>query len=357
MKWFFWIGILGNLPGFAQELSEERVYYRSNGLEELQLKAIAGNYSILDDKKEVAPVTAMTDQNGFLYWYRRVFTEVCLTGDCRPVDVGIFWEGTGDFLGLEVYREPLTKTDHSDFKDWDYRKLLSILRNDWSSLREYDFGELVDEKEEGVDGITGATRKEIASEAVENAVYTTYTLWHLIHLGEKEQLVGLTVGRLSEGDLFGKMAASPDSRYQRFLLELFVQGKLRDQQAVEPLILKGLKDKDVVNKTVAVHALALLNWDNMDFQNELAAIYLQKPAGERVEILSGIRQMNRLSAPLYEALAQDLSPEDPWMSAKLLQVLRFGKTQSKRVLAVVEELKSSDIPAVEKAVAAFENSQ
>src|SRR5690606_38143693 len=135
-----------------------------------------------------------------LYWHRKLETEVCLTGECKVVNVGIYWYGTGEFMGLEVYGEQLTKTDHSVFSREDYDQLIAILQDDWSALREYKFEELLDAKPTALDGVTGATRKEIADEAVKGAVYTTYTLWHLIHEGEKEQLRSLMAGRLNQGD-------------------------------------------------------------------------------------------------------------------------------------------------------------
>src|SRR5690606_40150830 len=97
-----------------------------------------GQFIILDDSGEPIEVEAMKDEKGVLYWYRRIFTPVCLTGECMMVDVGIYWYCTGEFFGLEVYGEHLTKTDHSIFSDEDYGKLMDVLANDWSSLREYE---------------------------------------------------------------------------------------------------------------------------------------------------------------------------------------------------------------------------
>src|SRR5690606_2193023 len=93
---------------------------------------------------------------------------------------------------------PLTKTDHSDFSSLAYARLESILRNEWSDLREYSAEELVEPSgsDGRVDGVTGATRKVVGDAAVEDAVYTTHTLWHLIHVGEPEQLELLALGEM-----------------------------------------------------------------------------------------------------------------------------------------------------------------
>lgn len=333
---------------------EEKVFFQSDKLKQLNLKIIEGEYTILDDKMKPVPVIQVTDEQGIPYWYRRVFTEVCLTGECRPVDVGIYWECTGDFLGLEVYREPLTKTDHSDFGVWDYRKLMSILENDWSALREYDFEELVNEPsdDKDVDGISGATRKEVAKEAVENAVYTTYTLWHLIHLGEKEQLAGLSYQQFGKQGYLDKLMS--DGRYRKFVLELFVQGKDIHASVSQALILEGLEKKDDKEVNVlAMRALSLARMEDEAFQDKLATIYRQLSVTEKVEMISSIRNIESLSIFFYKVLEDDLNLENPWLCVRQLQLLKYGKTQSQKVRSVVEKLKLSEIPAVRKAALEF----
>src|SRR5690606_21783739 len=90
------------------------------------------------------------------------------------------------------------------------------------------------------DGVSGATRKEIAEEAVEDAVYTTYTLWHLIHVGEKEQLVQLSAGLLNQEDFFGSMVKTEDRRYLRFLMEQLAEGRIKSSRQTDSLLVKGL---------------------------------------------------------------------------------------------------------------------
>src|SRR5690606_28759140 len=148
--------------------------------------AEGGNeYTIQDDHGQSMSVVSLIGKDSLPYWYYRIFTPVCLTGECRPVDIGIYWHFSGKYLGIEIYREPLTKTDHSEFTPMDYDRLEHILRNEWSELREYTAEELVEPVDTvdtpgTVDAVTGATRKAISEAAVKDAVYTTHTIWHLI---------------------------------------------------------------------------------------------------------------------------------------------------------------------------------
>src|SRR5690606_37301631 len=119
---------------FVLAYGAPKAYYASPALKGKGLDPDKGGmeFTLQDDNGQPVPVVALTGRDGMRYWYRRVFTEVCLTGECRPVDVGLYWHFTGKYLGVEAYREPLTKSDHGDFSPLDYAHLESIVRNERS---------------------------------------------------------------------------------------------------------------------------------------------------------------------------------------------------------------------------------
>ncbi|WP_234733953.1 FMN-binding protein [Tellurirhabdus bombi] len=327
------------------------VFYQSDALKGLMLKPLTGDYFIQDDTNERVPVTALVDANGILYWQRKIKTPVCLTGECKLVDVGIYWHCSGDFLGVEVYGEHLTKTDHSVFSAADYEKLTTILSNDWSSLREYEFSDLIDEPDSSkVDGVSGATKKEIASEAVEDAVYTTYTLWHLIHQGEKEQLALLTVNRLNQSDLLENLLKSNQKRYDYFLLDVSRLGKLNKPEKLYPLLLKGLTaNDDPTIKDLAMKALPTANLNDAMLQAELAKIYTSVAIDEKLEILQALKPVSQVGTALYDALAKDLNTDNEWFLAKLLTVLSHSSNQSDKVRQKAQMLVNNENTALKKA--------
>lgn len=326
----------------------DRIFYRSPGLQELYLNPVAGQFHMPDDADEKVQISAMTDSDGVLYWYRRINTPVCQTGECKLIDVGLFWDCTGDFLGLEVYGEHLTKTDHSNFSEADYARLMEILVNDWSILREYDFGELTDgttEKPGGAaDATSGATRKEIASEAVKDAVYTTYTLWHLVHDGEKEKLMALTVDQLLHDSLRVDLLESGKKKYHLFLMDLFAQSKIDQDENLMRLILRELesaKDPDLVN--VALKALARADASGRDVQLQLAQVYVSAPDDLRLRILIALQNTRPVSEALYRALEDDLRVDNDWYNIRILDVLHLSTTHSAKVIAAAQKLAQSPI--------------
>lgn len=153
-------------------------------------------HSIVDksDSLSSREIVELRDSTGVPVWFsREIFKNVCLTGECRMVRLRIYWDGSGDYLGIKIgANEPLTKTDHSVFGQEDYLRLDRILADSLSVLRRLEAKELTIERENEskfqADGITGATQPTIYESVVRNAVYTTYTLWHVVHGPTRERI-------------------------------------------------------------------------------------------------------------------------------------------------------------------------
>ena len=53
-------------------------------------------------------------ENGLSVWFSRHFyKDVCMTGECKMIRLRLFWDGAGNYLGMEIpEEEPLTKSLH-----------------------------------------------------------------------------------------------------------------------------------------------------------------------------------------------------------------------------------------------------
>ncbi|WP_236979468.1 hypothetical protein [Membranihabitans maritimus] len=114
---------------------------------------------------------------------RNIKTYVCKTGECLPIEVNIYWNMAGRYVGFELpSNEILTKKDHIPFSKTDYKKLDRLLANPQSVLGTYSIEDLVQSNginDKRIDAITSATVKVVNDVCVEGAVYTCYTLWHI----------------------------------------------------------------------------------------------------------------------------------------------------------------------------------
>ncbi|PPL02882.1 FMN-binding protein [Parapedobacter indicus] len=306
-------------------------YYSSRALRNQALNPATGGkeYTIRDDHGQPMSVASRMGTDGLPYWYYRIFTPVCLTGECRPIDIGIYWHFSGRYLGIEIYREPLTKTDHSEFSPLDYDRLESILQNEWSDLREYTAEELVEPTDKAndqpqVDGVTGATRKAISEAAVKDAVYTTHTIWHLIHVGEPEQLALLALSKMAnEPTLAHRLLATEDMENRNFVLRGVIDGHLDVDSVIEKSILQGLSAEDNTYRDLAFKALSRLNLSTLSLQKALSTAYPQLEAGEKVRLLTALEQTDALHPALQTVLSAEFTSDtQPWVLIKILSLFR-----------------------------------
>jgi hypothetical protein len=148
-------------------------------------------HEFLDDIDSLSgqEIFELQDDKGLTIWFGRdIFKDVCITGLCKMIRLWLFWDGAGNYLGLQVpENEPLTKSDHDEFTAADYKKLDDILRDSASILKDLDPRDLTVEdpteihQEYEIDGTTGATPVGLVDVVVKDAVYTCYTLWHTVY--------------------------------------------------------------------------------------------------------------------------------------------------------------------------------
>jgi len=127
-----------------------------------------------------------------LLFYADIGTPVCIDGSCKPLYIKIYWDLLGNYLGYGVVEAELpTKYDHELFEAPDYQKLHELLLNKHSILARKQLSDLFDETPQAaekvtfngveLDAVSGATKREISESVVKGALYSCYTLWHLIH--------------------------------------------------------------------------------------------------------------------------------------------------------------------------------
>jgi len=127
-----------------------------------------------------------------LLYYADIQTPVCIDGICKPLFIELYWDLIGDYIGYGVYPdELLSKYDHEVFEDENYEKLHALLGDSYSIIGRrhlrglYDIqqerAEKIKFKGKEIDGVTGATKKEVKNTIVEGALYSCYTLWHIAY--------------------------------------------------------------------------------------------------------------------------------------------------------------------------------
>ncbi len=164
------------------------------------------------------------------YFISHVYTPVCEENICYPIELEIRWDLLGYFKDYKMpVKSPLTKFDHQLFTDQDHIKMKAILSNKYSILRNTKVDDLIDKSITlkstiKIDGITGATRPSLKDEIVQGAIYSTYTLWHIVNGAAADSIRERTESRLNNA-LLRDFLRSGNPNYHFFALE-----KLPDDQ-------------------------------------------------------------------------------------------------------------------------------
>ena len=141
----------------------------------------------------------LTNSIDDLYVYESVLkTPVCNDTLCQIVQIKVFWDLIGDYIGFDTLAGyPLTKNDHLLFTTEDYNKLQATLKDGNSILGRKSESELLDNNRkrysQKIDAVTGATDLQIKNAVVDGALYSTYTLWHLVNGDIKNVLINSTI--------------------------------------------------------------------------------------------------------------------------------------------------------------------
>ncbi len=171
----------------------------------------------------------LTDKNEKpMGYYSPIFTPVCVDGTCYPIRINLFWNLSGAYQKYTLdANEILTKVEHLPFTEFDYGLLHRVIANPQSALANYSIYDLVDtiatsKNETKVDGITGATRPELQGAFVPDALYTSYTLWHL---ARKPQLLiaNFTQIEILGSRFFNWVLNNPNLGGQKLALQCLIQ--------------------------------------------------------------------------------------------------------------------------------------
>ena len=219
------------------------------------------------------------------YYYCDLKTPICLENLCNPVEIRLEWDLIGDFRNYrEVAGKEITKFDHELFERKDHEQLKKILSDTESMLQDYQIEDLVDTTVKvysaEIDGLTAATSSTFSDKLVPGAIYTCYTLWHIVN-GEIADRIRNHTETLQNARLRRKMLMSGQTNYQDYILD----GMKRDDSerfASDLLALTGDTNRFIAikairklpaSRTIKSEAIKMIErFDEYDFPVQTALI-------------------------------------------------------------------------------------
>ena len=254
---------------------------------------------------------------------RNIYTAVCIDSLCRPVDITLYWEVTGKYLGYSLPPgEELTKREHVPFLEGDYKRLSEILSDSTSQLGYYSPEEIHPAKQivKKSDGITGATLPDLSPWIVPEAAYTSYTIWHLTYGATRDSIMNYTKKNLLSNQLLTNILQNKDPYNQIMSLRWISESDMNVNQFIEPA-LTILQSGNYQSSRQALKFLKLSGIDKERLQKE--SIKLLKSEEFRIKNLAieYIRESEILTRPVAQELMNYINSNNYYLVNVILSLL------------------------------------
>jgi hypothetical protein len=293
------------------------------------------------------------------YYTRNILTGVCINGECRLVNIDLFWTITGRYLGFEMPPgEFLSRTKHKPFVPEDYNRLHMLLADPLSPLAHYSLKELVppvdSTKTNKVDAVSTATIAAVLDYIVKGAVYTTYTLWHIVYGQTKREIENLTAQQLTP-ELTMKLLESKNIDDQVWALN-HIPGKVEIDSKLLHKIMDYISGDDVYLAERSLNALQSEILAKDSIQQQLANIYSHSGFLQQRLILEKLKDAPVLQPVLLHQLAEQLSQMNGIL-VKLMMDLFISKSVADELVTeeVGELLKNENRYIAKQALKYLEN--
>lgn len=282
-----------------------------------------------------------TSEGEPMAYYRKIKQEACFDGQCRPLNVRIYWNITGRYLGLALPPgEFLSKTEHVPFTMTEYNRLNSLLADSLSPLRQLQSKQIKKSSgEANLDGITGATTPSIAPYVIKGALYTTYVLWHIVYGDTQQEVTRLTAEQLTP-NLVEKIALSDDLGDRLWLLTHLTQTSLTPTLQNFFLAMINENNYSLSERVIRLLPTNILNDSLM--QSKWVARLQDVHYALQSLLIEKLMHVETLHHEVVLALAQQMKYMNGKPLTDIFTLYRKFHVSDKQVIRIITELGNSD---------------
>lgn len=274
---------------------------------------------------------------------RRVICNVCVKQECRLVNIELFWNITGRYLGFMLPEgEFLTKNIHEHFSVKDYDQLHSILNNPLSPLAKYSINDLVslsNLKTKNIDAVSSATNLSISNYVVKGAVYTTYTLWQIVYGDTKKEIEKQTAKMLTS-EIAVKILSEDNSEDIKWVLN-HIPSDMKISTVFTKKIFNLIAGDDLYLTKTALNALSN---DLLTDEIQLKLFEIFKNSGYLKQrlILEKLSHASHLNREIVYGLADNF---ETLTGTEIIDIIRLFKTHNiddKQIIRQIAALLEND---------------
>lgn len=321
----------------------------------LTIEVVDVEKRLIDFEEEISMDTLyahLSSTGAPVFFSRNVVTSVCFDDKCRLLDVILYWNPTGRYLGFELPEEEfLSKQDHEPFTDEEYLRLNELLSDPFLPLGNYSYNEIViggleedtsDSQyvDEEIDGLSSATSKFILDFVVEGAAYTTYKLYHLIYGSTSRLIKQWTIGDFN-AEYITLLLESENLSDVLWTLEQ-LEGKLDQYPEISPLVFDFIKSSEFSLSEKAIQTINPQNLSSQSFQTDLIALFPQMDSGKKKWILDLFKEAPIVHEETKTFFNESILDLEVPLIVLLLEVYQNQKMYDAASLEKVRLLSNSD---------------
>ena len=275
-----------------------------------------------------------------LMYSRKILTGVCVDGECRLVNIVLYWNITGRYMGFELPRgEYLSKTEHEPFKPEEYDRLHELLAEPFSALAHYSIEELVPTKDSAnfkIDAVSSATTSAVLDYIVEGAAYTTYTMWHIVYGQTKREIEKLTTENLNS-EIAIRLLKSEILDDQVWALN-HISDSTNINPELQKILLDYISGKDVYLAERSLIALKPGILANERIQNQLVAIFAYTGFLQKKLIVQRLEEAPQLQPEVVLIFSNELNELNGVLVKNILDLFKIHNIEDEAVAIEVAQL-------------------
>lgn len=289
---------------------------------------------------------------------KNIRTSVCFDNQCRLLVATIYWNPTGRYLGFGLPEgEFLSKKEHDPFTVQEYERLNSLLADPTLPLGTISYNELVLESQlpignlGNIDGVSGATNKDLLSYIVEGAAYTTYKLYQLIYGPDQDFIEEWTLENLNEGFIL-QVLDSPVLSDQIWMLKR-IKGRLAEFPKSKLKIAELTQSSNFSISDNALQAFTAKDIKDEKVEKTLLQVFDGADYGKRNRMLTLLESGESISSNSIQQLTHKIEGMESPFQVRIIQLFAKHRVNDSKFNQVVKRLSESGNAFVAKQAEVF----
>lgn len=285
-----------------------------------------------------------------VFYSRNIRTSVCFDNKCRLLKITLYWNPSGRYLGFVLpENEYLSKKDHDPFSESEYEKLNQLLADPNLPLGTISYNELVLASKpsiQGVDGVSGATSKDMLAYVIEGAAYTTHKMYAIIYGPSQLAVKEWTLEKLSEE--FIQEVISSSTIWDIFWGLEILKGKLEIYPGLTPEILEIISSNDFSLSEKALSVFVSEDLNDSHTQSEIIEAFALLDVGRKKSVLELLKGEAVLLPHTVEFLNTELPKMEIPLIVLVIDIYKANGIKDQKSQLAIGSLTSSDNSYISK---------